>query len=37
MQVILSTSLHKKAFELLHETVTAGHLGQQKTVGKVRQ
>ena len=36
-QIVLPTSLRKTAFVLLHETVTAGHLGPQKTFGKVRQ
>ena len=36
-QVILPLSLCKKAFSLLHETVTADHLGQQKTLGKIKQ
>ena len=35
-QVLLPLSLCRKAIILLHETVTAGHLGQQKTLGKIK-
>lgn len=37
MQILLPHSLRKNAFALLHETVTAGHLGVQKTFCKIRQ
>ena len=36
-QIVLPNSLRRKAFLLLHEATTAGHLGQQKTVSKIRQ
>ena len=36
-KIILPTALRKKCFALLHETVTAGHLGSQKTLAKVKE
>ena len=36
-QIVLPTSLRRKVFLLLHAATTAGHLGQQKTVSKIRQ
>ena len=36
-KIILPTALRKKCFALLHETVTAGHLGSQKTLVKVKE
>ena len=36
-QIVLPQSLRKKSFSLLHNTVTAGHLGVQKTLGKIKQ
>ena len=36
-QIVLPTSLRKDCFALLHETVTAAHLGSQKTLAKVKQ
>ena len=36
-QIVLPIELRKKCFALLHDTVTAGHLGSQKTVAKVKQ
>ena len=37
LKIILPTALRKKCFTLLHDTVSAGHLGSQKTLAKVRQ
>ena len=36
-QIVLPSSLRKTAFVLLHETVTSGHLGQQKTYTRIKQ
>ena len=36
-QIILPTNLRKRAFSVLHESITSGYLGQQKTLHKVRQ
>ena len=36
-QIVLPNSLRRMAFLLLHEATTAGHLGQQKAVSKIRQ
>ena len=36
-QIVLHNSLIRKAFLLLHEAITAGHLGQRKTISKIRQ
>ena len=34
-QKVLPTSLRKTAFSLLHQTVTAGHLGQKRPLVKL--
>ena len=36
-QILLSSSLGRRSFELLHESVTAGHLAHKKTFATVRQ
>ena len=36
-QIFLPSSLRRRSFELLHESVTAGHLAHKKTFAKVRQ
>ena len=36
-QILLPPSLRRRSFELLHESVTAGHLAHKKTFAKVRQ
>ena len=36
-QIVLPKSLRRNAFLLLHAATIAGHLGQQKTVSKIRQ
>lgn len=36
-RIVMPEVLRKKCFVLLHETVTAGHLGSQKTLAKIKQ
>ena len=36
-RIVLPTALRKRCFALLHASVTAGHLGSQKTLAKVKQ
>ena len=37
LQIVLPTSFRTNCFALLHETVTAAHLGSQKTLAKEKQ
>ena len=36
-RIVLPTVLRKKCFTVLHDTVTAAHLGSQKTLEKIKQ
>ena len=35
--IVLPTISHKKSFTALHDTVTAAHLGSEKTLEKIKQ